>query len=121
MIQRMEQVVAESEDRLRKMQSLPRFSYGRDLVRKDGATNRIFLTHLFGHRELAIQFLEDVGLIRCKLQCSICERDMTWSANTHRAEGCSWRSRKRVGGVRCRGTASIRHGSRFQLSNLTLM
>ena len=28
------------EDRLRKVQSLPRFSYGHGMVRKDGAPNR---------------------------------------------------------------------------------
>ena len=46
---------------------------------------------------------------------------MVWSTDPNRAEGFSWRCRKRVAGIRCRGTPSIRHGSRFQLSNLTLM
>ena len=32
-----------------------------------------------------------------------------------------WRCRKSVAKVRCRGTVSIRHGSWFQLSNLTLL
>jgi hypothetical protein len=71
------EVAADYEDRLRKMQSLPRFSYGRGMARKDGAPNRIFLTYLFGPQELAIQFLKDVGLIQGKVQCNICERDMT--------------------------------------------
>jgi len=31
-----------------------------------------FLTYLLGHQELAIQFLKDVGLIRSKVQCNIC-------------------------------------------------
>jgi len=91
------------------------------MVRKDGAPNRIFLTYIFGHQELAIEFLKDVGLIRSKVQCNIYERDMTWSADPHHAEGFKWRCRKRVAGVRCCGTASIRHGSCFQLSNLTLI
>ena len=75
------EAVVDYEDRLRKMQSLPRFSYGRGMLRKDGALNRIFLTHLFGHQELAIQFLKDVGLIQGKVQCNICERDMAWSTD----------------------------------------
>ena len=54
MVQIIKEAVADYEDRLRKMQSLPRFSYGRRIVRKDGAPNRIFLTYLFGHQELAI-------------------------------------------------------------------
>ena len=41
MVQRMKQVVAEYEDRLRKIQSLPRFSYGRGMLRKDGAPSRL--------------------------------------------------------------------------------
>jgi len=121
MVQRIMQAVADYEDRLRNMQSLPRFSYGRGMVRKDGASNRIFLTYLFGHQQLAIQFLKDVGLIRGQVQCNICDRDMTWSVDPDRPEGFRWRCRKRVAGARCRGTASIRHGSWFQLSNLTLM
>jgi len=91
MFQRMKHVVAEYEDRLRKMQSLPRFSYGRGMVRKDVTPNRISLTYLFGQRKLAIQFLKDVGLIQSKVQCNICERHMTWSADPHRAEEFRWR------------------------------
>ena len=115
-VQRMQQVVAQYEDRLRKTQSLPKFSYGRGMLRKDGAPNRIFVKYLFGHQELAIQFLKDVGLIRSKVQCNICEREITWSADPHCAEGFRWRRRKRVARVRCRGTASIRHGSSWVIS-----
>jgi len=71
MVQRIMQAVADYEDHLRDMQSLPRFSYGRGMVRKDGAPNWIFLTYLFGPQELAIQFLKDVGLIRGQVQCHI--------------------------------------------------
>jgi len=73
MVQRMKHVVAEYEDRLQKMPSLPRFSYGHGMVWKDGAPNRIFLTCLFGHQELMIHFLKDVGLIWSKVHCNICE------------------------------------------------
>ena len=87
MVQFMKEAVADYEDRFRKMQCLPRFSYGRGMVRKDGSPNRIFLTYPFGHQELAIQFLKAVDLIRGKVQCNICERDMTWSAESHRSDG----------------------------------
>ena len=43
MVQRMQEIVAKYEDRLRKMQSVPRLSYGRRLVCTDGAPNRMFL------------------------------------------------------------------------------
>ena len=120
MVQRIQEIVTKYEDRLREMQSVPKLSYGRRLVRTDGAPNRMFFTCLFCHHELAIQFLKDVGLIRSKVQCNTCERDMTWSADPSRSDGFRWRCRKSVAGVRCRAATSIRHGSWFQLSNLTL-
>ena len=46
LVQRIQEIVAKYEDRLREMQSLPRLSYGRRLVRTDGAPNRMFLTCL---------------------------------------------------------------------------
>jgi len=42
MVQRIIVIVAKYEDRLRKMQSVPRLSYGRRLVCTDGAPNRMF-------------------------------------------------------------------------------
>ena len=78
MVQEIREVVAKYQDRLRELQSVPRLSHGRGLQRSDGALNRKFLTCLFCHHELAIQFLKDVGLIQSKVQCNTCERDMTW-------------------------------------------
>ena len=43
MVQRMQEIVAKYEDRLRKMQSVPRLLYGRRLLCTDGAPNRMFL------------------------------------------------------------------------------
>jgi len=49
MVQRVQEVVAEYDDCMRKMDLVPRFSYDRGLMRKDGAPNRMFLTFLFRH------------------------------------------------------------------------
>jgi len=121
MVQLLEQIVARYEERMREMQMVPRLSYGRRLLRRDGAPNRMFLTLLFTRHELAIEFLKDVGLIPSRVQCNICERDMTWTADPTRNDGFRWRCRRSVARVRCRGTASIRDGSWFRLSNLTLL
>jgi len=43
MVQRMQEIVAKYENRLRKMQSVPRLLYGRRLICTDGAPNRMFL------------------------------------------------------------------------------
>ena len=99
------------DDRLRKMQMVPRFSYGRGLLRKNGATNRMFLTFLFDHQEMSIQFLKDVGLIPSKVQCNIYQRDTTCTADPYHSDGYRWRCRKSVARFRYRGTVSIRHGN----------
>ena len=50
MVQRMLEIFAKYEDRLRQMQSVPRLSYGRRLVCTDGAPNRMFLTSFLSPR-----------------------------------------------------------------------
>jgi hypothetical protein len=54
MVQRTKAIVAHYEERSRKMPSVPRYSYGRGLLWKDGAPNLNFFTYLFGHQEPAI-------------------------------------------------------------------
>jgi len=46
MVEPIMEVVAEYEHDLRKMHLLPRFSYGRWMLPKDGASNRIFFTYI---------------------------------------------------------------------------
>jgi len=121
MVQFLQQIVAHYEERMREMKMAPRLSYGRRLLRRDGAPNRMFLTLLFTRHELAIEFLKDVGLIPSRVQCNICERDKTWNADPTRNDGFRWRCRRSVARVRCRGSVSIRHGSWFRLSNRTFL
>ena len=45
---------------------------------------------------------------------------MTWYAKLNIPYGFRWRCRRRVAGKRCSGSRSIRHGSWFQQSHLTL-
>ena len=60
-------VVAEYEERLRAIQYVPKFLYGRGLLCAYCAPNRIFLTCLVSDMALAIEFMKDVGWIRSKL------------------------------------------------------
>jgi len=55
-----------------------------------GAPNRIFLTYLFSQKELTLQFLKDVGLIRGNVQCNFCKREMTWTADPKRNDRFRW-------------------------------
>ena len=79
---------------MREMQVVPILSYGRRLLRRDGAPNRMFLTLLFTRHELAIESLKDVGLIPSRMQCNICERDMPCTADPTCNDGFMWRCRK---------------------------
>ena len=42
---------------------------------------------LFSDQATGIQFLKDVGLIRSKVQCNSCGRDMTWYAEPNIPDG----------------------------------
>ena len=119
MVEKLCEVVSEYEKRLQAMPFVPRASYGRRMLREDGGPNRDFLTYLFCDPGFAVQFLKDVGLLRSKMQCNTCDRDMTWSAEPSIPEGFRWRCRKKVAGVKCSESRSIKHGSWFQQSNLT--
>jgi hypothetical protein len=114
MAARMKEVVREYEVRLRRMQHVPRFSYGRGLLRDEGRPNRLFLTFLFTDQVVAIRFPQDVGLLRSQVQCNTCGRDMRWSADSNLTEGFRGRCQRRVAGIRCNQSVSIKHGSWFQ-------
>jgi transposase-like protein len=88
------------------------------MLREDGGPNRKFFFQLFD-KGMAMKFMLDVGLLRSKVLCNTCGREMTWYAEPSIPEGFRWRCRKMVAGVRCSGARSIRHGSWFQGSNLT--
>jgi len=120
MVEHFIQVASEYEERLRMCEYVPRFSYGRRVLRDDGGPNRFFLIYLFYEQSLGIQFLKDIGLLRSKMQCNTCGLDMTWSADSTISEGFRWRCQRRFAGVRCNESASINLGSWFQQSNLTL-
>ena len=58
-------------------------------------------------------------MLRSKVQCNTCGRDMTWSAEPSIPEGFRWRCRRKVAGIKCSESRSIKYGSWFRQSNLT--
>ena len=104
MVARLLQLVTEYEERLRRKQYVPKFSYGRRMLRDECGPNRYFSDVPIGVQAMAIEFLKDVGLLRNKVQCNTCGRDMTWSADSNLPEGFRWRYQRRVAGVRCNCT-----------------
>jgi len=98
------------------MPNVPRTSFRRASHGKDGDANKLFLTYFIGI-DIGINFLKDVELIRSKVTCNICGRDMTWCAGPKR-HGFMWRCRRRAVAM-CSEPKSIKHGSCFQHTNLT--
>ena len=120
MVHNITSVFNEYEERVRRLQTVPRFSYGRRMLRSDGAPNRTFFISVFNDHAMAIESLKDIGLIRRTMQCSCCGRDMVWSQRSDSSDGFRWRCQRRVAGARCNRSTAIRHDSWFQRSNLTL-
>jgi hypothetical protein len=103
-----------------RMQKVPRFSYGYQMVRADGGPNRLFFSNLFNYQAMAIEFLKEISLLWRTMQCESCGQDTMWSECPNLHDGFIWRCQRRVAGARCNQSVSIRHGSWFQWSKLTL-
>jgi len=107
------------EERVQSMPIVPRLSHGRRMLRSDGGPNRLLLIYLFTDHSMATEFLKDIGLLRRMMQCNSCGRDMTWSVRSV-SDRFVWQCQRRVTGAAGNQSTSIRHGSWFQLSRLTL-
>jgi len=119
MVAKINEIVDNYEKSLQDLPFIPRGSFRRRMLRQDGGPNRDFLMYLFCDSGLPMQFLKDVGLFRSKVQCNTCDRGMTWSAEPCIPEGFRWRYRRKVAGVKCSASRSIRTGSWFQQIRLT--
>jgi hypothetical protein len=75
MADKVKYVISKYQQRLMEMPFVPPSTFGRATLGDDDDANKLFLTYLFIDKELGIQFLKDVGLIR-KVTCNTCGRDM---------------------------------------------
>lgn len=82
------------------MQQVPDLWYLRRIVRGDGNSNRFFLMYLFTDRAVAIEFLQDVSLLRNQMLCNTWDQDMSWTSDSSVCEGFRWRCKKRVAGTK---------------------
>ena len=62
----------------------------------------------------AIDFLKQRKLLASKVTCTHCQKDKTWTKDETKGDGFFWRC------PTCRKKTSIRHGSFFSKSKLTL-
>jgi len=82
MVERIQRIITEYEARLRRTPFTPRLSFGRPMLAEDGRTNAMFFTCLFLDDPMGFEFLQDVGLLRSKVQCNTCDGDMTWCVDS---------------------------------------
>ena len=99
-MQHIASIIQDYQERVRELPSVPRTSYGRDSLGYRGDANKLFMTFLFCDRNIGIQFLKDVGLIRSKMLCNACGRDMTYYQDSSKADGFRWRCSRMVAGTR---------------------
>jgi hypothetical protein len=90
MVDAISTLIKEYQRRLINMPYVPATTHGRAALGKDGVANELFLTFLVSDKEVGVQFLKDVGLLRSKVTCNTCGRDMTWYAEPNRKDGFRW-------------------------------
>ena len=120
MMQRITNIIKEYQDRVRELPYVPATSFRRDSLGYPCDANKLFLTFLFSDRNIDIQFLKDIWLTRSKVQCNSSSRHMTSYADPSKLDGFRSRCRRMGAETGCYGSRSIRHGSWFHGSNLTL-
>ena len=81
----------------------------------DGLKDRVL-----GNRDLKMKWIMDEGLIASQRKCPTCANDMALLECRDRSDGMRWECRTRFRSKRHKCTLSIRKGSWFEESNLTL-
>ena len=98
-----------------------KYSYGRQ--ERDWETTYIDIQQLVSNKTKLIEWMQVVGWIKSALSCPVCNSDMKLcvSRSSHSSsDGVVWKCRKVVGGKRHQTERSLRNGSWFSFSNLTL-
>jgi len=112
-------IVKRYQDELRNLPA-PKLTFGRSVVGTEGFPSPHFFDRLFQDHDKGIKFLQDCGLLKRQMLCPTCGSDMhLWRCKTVLDEyrwGCGKGRRME----RCRATRSLRHGSWFTKSNLSL-
>ena len=101
MVEKLSEIIDNYKKCQQAMPFVLRSSYGCRMLREDGGPNRDFLAYLLCDHGFAVQFLKEVGLIRSKVQCNTCGRDMTWSSEPSIPADFRSQCRKKVAGVKC--------------------
>ena len=94
-------------------------SYGRDVDSNILTYDQLKDKYLW-EKDFTINWLKEEGLIRASRVCDICRSDMNWMECRDRSDGYIWECRKQIGQKRHRTEKSIREGSWFEESNMSI-
>jgi hypothetical protein len=72
------------QQRLITLPSVPATSYGHATLGEEERANKLFITFLFSKKNVGIEFLKDVGLLRSSMVCSVCGCQMSWCVSKGR-------------------------------------
>ena len=71
-------------------------------------------------KDFTLLWLKQDGLLAASRACSICASEMKWAECMDRSDGYLWKCQKQLNGKRHQSEKSIREGSWFEKSNLTI-
>jgi hypothetical protein len=87
MLQHITNVIKEYQAKFSQFPFLLKKYFKRYSLRCSDDPNKTFLTFLFCDNRIGVQFLKDAGLIRSKVECNCCGRDMTCYAEPSVPDG----------------------------------
>ena len=119
-VSRFESVVKKYQEELSGNGRCPPPSPGCTLIGQNGVATRILFVYLFENNDKSLEFLQDAGILRNVMPCPKCGWNMTLSKNGLAIDKCGWKYNKGSRSDRCTRTGSLRHGSWFMRSKLTL-
>jgi hypothetical protein len=103
------------------IQNCPWRLNGRTSFETDGILTKVFLAYLFTDCNMGLQFLKDIGLLCSAMKCLNCDSEMNWWSSGEQTNHYIRRCKKHNENTRCMYSRSIRYGSWFCRSNLTLL
>lgn len=77
-------------------------------------------TNILWSKDRTLQWCLDEGLISSKRKCHLCDCEMQLVQTSDRKDGVKWECRRQFNGKRHKSDMSIRKGSWFKQSNLSL-
>lgn len=113
--------VTSYQEVLAKLHIVPRASFDKTLVGKNGSPNSLFFGFLFADNERGIKFLQDCGLLKREMSCPNCGSNMSLCRSPAKIDNYRWKCGKGKRGQRCNGSRSLRYSSWFTRSKLTLV